>query len=139
MGVKFKVEFDGFDNMIEEFERREKDLKSTVEKALVETFNVVSPGVESAIRPHRQSGSTEESLIEIPVVEWNGNVASIKVGFDLHEEVASQFLIYGAKANPAYGLPYRSPDMKLWNALFGSAVKKRIEEAQRKVFERELL
>lgn len=137
--ARFKIEFDGFDKMIKAFERREKNLNSTVEKALKETFDIVSPGVESAIRPHRQSGSTEESLIEVPVVEWNGNVASIKIGFDLHEEVASQFLIYGAKANPAYGLPYRAPDMKLWNALFGSAVNKRIAEAQRKVFERELL
>lgn len=137
--ARFKIKFDGFDKMIEAFERREKNLNSTVEKALKETFDIVSPGVESAIRPHRQSGSTEESLIEVPVVEWNGNVASIRIGFDLHEEVASQFLIYGAKGNPVYGLPDRAPDMKLWNALFGSAVNKRIAEAQRKVFERELL
>ena len=137
--ARFKIKFDGFDKMIEAFERREKNLNSTVEKALKETFDIVSPGVESAIRPHRQSGSTEESLIEVPVVEWNGNVASIRIGIDLHEEVASQFLIYGAKGNPVYGLPDRAPDMKLWNALFGSAVNKRIAEAQRKVFERELL
>ena len=137
--ARLKIKFDGFDKMIEEFERREKDLTSTVEKALEETFKIVSPGVESAVKPHRQSGSVEESLIETPIVEWNGNVASIRIGFDLREEVASQFLIYGAKANPAYGLPYRPPDMKLWNALFGSAVNKRIAEAQRDIFERELL
>lgn len=139
MGVKMKVEFDGFDKFIEEFERQEKSLKPAVEKALEETFKAVTPGIKQAIVPHHQTGLTEDSLIKTPKVEWTGNVGEMKVGFSVREGgIASQFLLYGAKASVT-GTPYRPPDMKLWNAVFGSAVKKKVADIQKTVFEEELL
>lgn len=136
--ARVRIDFDGFDKAIEEFERREKDLRSTVEKALEETFDVITPKLKQTLPPHRYSGDMEESFIDKPAVVWTGNVAEVKVGFDLSKDVASQFLIYGAKAS-VKGTPYRPPDMKMWNILFGSATKKEIAEVQREVFERELL
>ncbi len=67
-------------------------------------------------------------------IKIGSDLYEVKVGFNLSENVTSQFLIYGAKASIT-GVPYRPPDMKLWNAIFGSAVTKRIEEIQRNVFE----
>ncbi len=132
--ARMRIEFDGFEKFLEEIERQEKDIKPAVNKALEKTFDVVQSGVEQTIPPHHRSGATEDSMYKTPVVEWTGNVAEVKVGFNLSENVTSQFLIYGAKASIT-GVPYRPPDMKLWNAIFGSAVTKRIEEIQRNVFE----
>ena len=136
--ARIKIEFDGFDEMLKQFEEMEKDIKPAVEEALKESFNVVTPGIRSIIPSHHHTGATEDSLIQTPVVEWNGNVGEIRVGFDLRKEVASQFLIYGAKASVT-GTPYRPPDMKLWNAIFGSQTKKKVAEIQSEVFGRELL
>ena len=136
--ARIKIDFDGFDEMLKQFEQMEKDLKPAVEKALEASFDVVTPGIKSVIPSHRVSGATEESLIKTPQVEWSGNVGEVKVGFDLGDEIASQFLIYGAKAS-ATGVPYRAPDMRLWNAVHGSAVTKKVAEVQKEVFERELM
>ena len=136
--ARIKIDFDGFDDMLKQFEEMEKDLKPAVEKALEASFNVVTPGIKSVIPFHRVSGATEDSLIKTPHVEWTGNVGEMKVGFDLGSEIASQFLIYGAKSSVT-GVPYRPPDMMLWNAIFGSSVKKRIADVQREVMGEELL
>lgn len=132
--ARMRIEFDGFERFLEEIERQEKDLRPAVNKALEKTFDVVQSGVKQTIPPHHRSGATEESMYKTPLVEWTGNVAEVKVGFDLSETVTSQFLIYGAKESVT-GVPYRKPDMALWNAIFGSAVTRRIEEIQRSVFE----
>lgn len=136
--ARLKIEFDGFDEMIKQFEEMEKDLKPAVEKALEASFEVVTPGIKAIIPSHRETGSTEDSLIKVPEVKWNGNVGEVKVGFDLTKEIASQFLIYGAKASVT-GVPDRAPDMRLWNAIFGSAVTKKVAEVQKEIFERELM
>lgn len=136
--ARLKIEFDGFDEMIKQFEEMEKDLKPAVEKALEASFDVVTPGIKAIIPSHRETGATEESLIKTPVVKWDGNVGEVKVGFDLTKEIASQFLIYGAKASVT-GTPVRKPDMKLWNAIFGSDVTKKVAEVQKEIFERELM
>lgn len=136
--ARLKIDFDGFDEMLKQFEKMEKDLKPAVEKALEASFDVVTPGVKAIIPEHHRSGATEESLFTTPQIVWNGNVAEVKVGFDLTKEIASQFLIYGAKASMT-GVPYRAPDMRLWNAIFGSAITKKVAETQKEIFEGELL
>lgn len=136
--AKIKLEFDGFSEMIKEFERMEKDVRPVVNKALKKSFEYVTDGIQTAIPQHRRSGRTEDSLITDPNVLWSGNVAEIPVGFKLSNGgLASQFLIYGAKASIT-GVPYRAPDMKLYNAILGSATKKKIAEIQKEVFEGEI-
>lgn len=136
--ARLKLEFDGLDEMIEEFEKRGKKLKPTANNALEETFKKVTPGIEAIIPSHHFTGATESSLITTPTVVWNGNVGEVKVGFDLKKEVTSQFLIYGARASVT-GVPYRKPDMKLWNAIFGDSITREIAKIQKEVFERELM
>lgn len=131
---KIKIEFDGLNEILKKYERMERDIKPAVNRALKESFEAVTPGIASAIAPHRRTGRTEESIYKNPVVEWNGNIGSVNVGFDLQNGgMASQFLIHGANAS-ARGVPYRPPDMKLYNAVFGSATKRRIREIQKTVF-----
>lgn len=136
--AKIKLEFEGFDQMIKEFERMEKDMKPAVNKALKKSFEYVTDGIQTTIPQHRRSGRTEDSLITDPEISWSGNMAEIPVGFKLSNGgLASQFLIYGAKASIT-GVPYRAPDMKLYNAILGSATRKKIAEIQKEVFEEEL-
>lgn len=136
--ARLKIDFDGFDKMLKQFDEMEKDIKPAVEKALEASFDVVTPGIKAIIPEHHRSGATEDSLIKTPKVEWDGNIAEVKVGFDLKKEIASQFLLYGAKASVT-GVPYRAPDMKLWNAIFGSAITKKVAEVQKETFEGELM
>lgn len=136
--ARIKLEFDGLDEMVKRLEEQGKNLKSTANEALEETFKAVTPGIKAIIPSHRFTGATESSLITSPTVVWNGNVGEVKVGFDLNKEISSQFLIYGAKASVT-GVPYRKPDMKLWNAIFGTSITREIEKIQKEVFERELM
>lgn len=129
--AKIKIEFDGFTELLERFEEMEKDLKPAVEKALKETHRIMTPGIKSAIAPHRLTGETEGSLRESPRVEWNGLVGSIDIGFDISDGgLPSVFLMYGT--------PKIRPDMNLWSAIYGDAVTRRVEDAQRRILMEEL-
>jgi hypothetical protein len=121
--ARITIDFDGFDKALERFEEMEKDIKPAVEKGLKESHRAITPGAKSAISPHHVSGATAGSLRETSIVEWSGNVAEIKVGFNIAEGgLPSVFLMYGT--------PKMRPDMKLWSAFFGSATLKRIRDAQ---------
>ena len=85
--ARIKIDFDGFDKMIEEFESMEVALNPVVEKALEASFDIITPKLASLLPPHRVSGATHNSLITSPQVKWNGNEASIKVGFDLKKDI----------------------------------------------------
>ena len=137
--ARIKIDFDGFDDMVKRFDEMEKDLNSAVEKALEASFDVVTPKLRATLPPHRVTGATEESLIQRPVVKWKGNVAEVKVGFDLTKDVTSQFLIYGAKANAEHNIPKRQPDMKMYEAIFGTDTAKKVSEIQREIIEGELM
>lgn len=129
--AKITIEFDGFDEALKRFEEMEKDLKPVVEKALKETHRVMTPGIKSAIAPHHMTGDTEGSLRESPKVKWNGNVGEIGVGFDISNDgLPSVFLMYGT--------PTMRPDMKLWDAVFGNAITKKVSDIQKNIFMEEL-
>lgn len=133
--ANIKIEFDGLEKMLKKYERMEKDIKPAVNRALKESFEVVTPRVEAAIAPHKQTGRTQDSLIKSPNVQWEGNVAAVNVGFKISDGgIASQFLIYGASASIT-GVPYRAPDRKLYESIFGQAISRRIREIQKKAFE----
>ena len=129
--AKITIEFDGFDEALKRFEEMEKDLKPVVEKALKETHRIMTPGIKSAITPHHATGRTEESLHESPKVKWSGNIGEIDVGFNISKGgLPSVFLMYGT--------PKMRPDMKLWDAFFGSNVKKKVSDAQKRIVMEEL-
>ena len=129
--AKITIEFDGFDEALKRFEEMEKDLKPVVEKALEKTHRIMTPGIESAITPHHMTGRTEASLHSTPKVKWNGNVGEIDIGFNISKGgLPSIFLMYGT--------PKMRPDMKLWDAFFGSNVKKKVSDAQKRIVMEEL-
>ena len=138
MMARVKIEFDGFEKMIKDLEAMEVAVEPVVEKALVASFNVITPKLASRIPAHRVTGATVNSLITTPRVAWNGNEAEIKVGFDLTKDITSQFLLYGAKASPEHNIPKRNADEILYNAINGTDTAKKVEQTQQDVFFKEL-
>lgn len=106
--------------------------------ALKASQQVVKQSVTAAMTPHNKTGQTVSTAISGKPVEWTGDTAAVPVGFDIAEGgLASIFIMYGTEL---YGQPHVTPDRKLYDAVYGAAVRRRIrkiqEEAFRKVIER---
>lgn len=135
MGKKFKLEFDGLNEMIGTLESLNGDLKATTESALKATFGVVTPNLRKAVNGSQynfnRTGQTKKSLVGSPEIEWEGQVGAVPIGFDIGGGgLASIFLMYGT--------PTITPDRNLYNALFGSKVQKQVAEIQREVFDKRI-
>lgn len=143
---RFGIEFDGFTDLIAEFDRLEGDLKSVTEDMLKIIPDMVNPELRQAMQKHKRTGRTERSIVENPPVEWDGNIASISAGFDFAESgLTSIFLMYGtarhapknqygaAKRTDAKINPGISADKKLFNAIYGKKIKEKISEKQQEI------
>lgn len=94
---------------------------------------------------HNRTRDTVNSIEDRPRVEWSGTVGAIPVGFNLKEGgMPSIFLMYGtARHAPAnqYGRASGSnggmqADRKLYNDIYGAAVKRRIGEKQQEILDK---
>lgn len=134
--AKFKVDFDGFTEVMARLKKLDGDVKTTTETALKKTHEIVTDKAEQAIAPHKKTGRTERSLQKQAKVNWIGTTASVDVGFDIHNGgLASIFLMHGAKV---YGTPRTPKDQKLYDAFFSTKTKKEVREAQEEVFYNEI-
>lgn len=127
--AKLKLQFTAWEEMAENLNKLGGDLKATTEKALKESHAAMTPKIEAAFAPHsvRFSGETLETLRRRPVIEWKGFVASVPVGFDIKAGgLASVFIMYGT--------PRHAPDRKVYNAFYGAAIKRELNNIQQKVF-----
>lgn len=82
----------------------EKELKEVSDRYTMDTHLAISDQYLPAHGKYR-SGETAESIVENPAVEWEGDVASIPVGFDFTKPGAGGFLLYGT--------PKMQPDRQL--------------------------
>lgn len=132
---KFRLEFEGMEELIDRLESLNGDLKSTTESALKATFGEVTPGVSNAMNssPYdfNHTGRTRGSLVKTPQVEWEGTLAAVPVGYDISGGgLASIFLMYGT--------PTIAPDRNLYNAFYGTKIRKQVAEVQREVFQKRI-
>ncbi len=128
---KMKLEFDGFIELSEKLLKLGADLEKTTETALKKSFDAVTPGIESAITPHKLTGKTQSTLRKNGTVKWAGSVAEVPVGFDISGGgLPSIFLMYGT--------PHMKPDRKLYNSIYGANTRKKVKELQAGVFSDEL-
>lgn len=96
MANRTRIEFEGFDEVIARLSKLNADVKGVTEKALKETHKVVTAKADEAIRPHKRTGRTEQSLKRNADIQWTGSVASVETGFDISNGgLASIFLMYG--------------------------------------------
>lgn len=138
---KLKIEFDGFDEILDRLKRLDGDVKKITETALSETHAYVTPNIYKAMSKHNDTGDTEDSIKDAPDIKWIGDLASVDVGFDISKGgLPSIFLMYGANAHRVlwWGTPRIHPGIKadknLYNSVFGSKTSKAIQDIQKKVF-----
>lgn len=129
MAKKFSLEFSGFEELSERLQELGGDLKGVTEQALKSTHHHITPKIHNQMKKHNRTGDTEKSIVDEARVQWNGDVASIDVGFDIDNGgFASIFLMHGT--------PRMEPDRVLYQSIYGNKTKKEIAELQEKVFSR---
>lgn len=140
---KLKLQFNGFNDMFAKLDKLGADTKKIASDALEESFNAVTPGILSAIKPHKDTGKTEEALVTTPEVVWEGTRAYVEVGFDLDKGgLPSIFLMYGTPKHPVknqYGATGKSAngitkDEVLFESVYGSSTLSKVRRVQKKVF-----
>ena len=144
---KLSIDFSGFAEYAERLDRMGGDLKATADKALQASHDYVTENLRNDIKRHRQTGKTERSLLEDSKVEWEGNVGSIEVGFDIaNGGLPSVFLMYGTpKHAPAnqYGNASgvnrgMDADKQLFDDVYGARTKREVRKIQEEIFAKEI-
>lgn len=125
---KLTLEFKAFEEYAERLDELGGDLVAVTEKALQNSHDYVIPKIHKAMRKHRRTGTTEDSIPNDTEVQWYGSVAEIKVGFTFNEGLPSVFLMYGT--------PRIQKDQELYDSIYGNKTKKEIAKLQEKTFAR---
>lgn len=140
--VKMTISFQGFEEYAEKLDKFEGSLKATVTEALRESADYVTKNLEKDIKPHSKpiskysTGATAKSL-KMQTVKWEGSRATIGVGFDISGGgLPSIFLMYGTPRHGPH--PGVEADKALYKDAFGNSTKRKINEIQKEIFERNL-
>ena len=137
--AKARFDFSAVEDMATKLNAIDSELtKQAVEKSLQRAQHLVAEQTRAAMAKHneysrKKADSTENSIFDDGVVEWTADtVASINVGFDLNKSgLVSIFLMKGTKL---HGQPHIEPDRELYNAIYGSATKKKIQAIAQEEF-----
>lgn len=124
---KIGLELKGFEEMIANLEALNGDVKQAVEGSLRVAHDTVMHGVQREMKSHKRSGQTAQAIIKSSAVKWEGSTASVDVGFEFPKGLASVFLMYGT--------PRMAKDQGLYDAIYGSKVKREIAKRQKAIFE----
>ena len=101
--AKLKLEISGFDSILKKLNQLNGDTRKITEDALRKTHEMVTAKAEEGMANANlpaggkySKGKTLKSLLRDAKIEWNGDVASVPVGFDIeHGGLVSIFLMYG--------------------------------------------
>jgi HK97 gp10 family phage protein len=89
--------------MLERIKKAGGSIEQAAEKALKESAKPFYDDLQAGIKEHYDTGDTELSL-RTTNVKWEGNVATLKVGFDMNKGgLPALFIEYGTprqKAKP---------------------------------------
>jgi hypothetical protein len=138
--AKMGLKFDGWEETITKLNNLAGDniTKKAVSEALTKSKEYVNEGIEKAVisgslpaKGKFSTGDTKSSINRDSDVTWQGQTASIKVGFDFKKSgTTSIFLMYGTpKMKPAKGLK---------NAIYGSKARKEIAEIQSEIINKHI-
>lgn len=131
---KLELNFDGYEIMLKKLKAVNGNAQKATESALKASHTHVTRKLQSAIAPHRKTGTTEGSLDQTPVVKWTGGTATEDVGFHITQGgLPSIFLMYGTEV---FGQPHVDPDKELHDAIYGEKTKKEVQKIQREVMEK---
>ena len=134
------LQFDGWEETITKLNNLagNSGTAKAVSEALIKSKEYVNEGIEKAVnsgslpaKGKYSTGDTKSSINRDSEVQWQGQTASIKVGFDFKKSgTTSIFLMYGTpKMKPAKGLK---------NAIYGSKARKEIAEIQSEIINKHI-
>lgn len=141
---KMSVDFKGLDDYIKQLESiDESAVKRAFDSALLASEQVVKESVTAAMQTHNETGTTAGTIISGKQPEWTQSIGKAPVGFEIgdtdhkqkDDRLASVFLMYGTKV---HGQPHEAPDRKLYEAVYGRAVRKRVRKIQEQAFDKVL-
>lgn len=140
---KMSVDFSGLDAYVKKLEAiDESAVKRAFDSALLASEQIVKESVVSAMQKHNDTGQTVSTAISGKEPEWTQSTGKAPVGFEIGEDrrqkddrLASVFLMYGTKV---HGQPHIAPDKELYNAVYGAAVRRRVQKIQEEAFEKVL-
>lgn len=156
MSIRMSLNFSDFKDLQKKIEKAAGlgALEDAAEAALKESAQYVNKRLETAMEPHRRSGQTEKSLqTKAKPKKLSAGEISIDVGYKIRKgrqvNLASIVVMHGAAAHNIYryyGTPKKKPttiehpgitaDEKVYDAAFGPAVDKKVQEIQRKSLEK---
>lgn len=124
MGLKLEFDTKKIEGMVENLKNAGVNVRKTISDELkaasdrytMDTHLAMSDQYLPAHGKYR-TGKTAESIIDNPAVQWEGDVASVPVGFDFSKHTAAIFLIYGT--------PKMKPDAQL-NKIYSDSYAKEI-------------
>lgn len=128
---KFGVTFDGFDELMKQYDGLSGDLKKITEKCLKATHEIITPKIHDDMKKHKRTGKTEAAIKEDNTVKWNGTVAGIGVGFEFPQGLASVFLMYGT--------PKMKKDTKLYNDIYGKKTRDTVAQKQKDILNKAIM
>lgn len=135
---KFSLEFEGFEEMLEQFSELGTDVKPIATKALEATHSYITPQLHEKVQASNlpakgdySTGQSESQIIDEANIEWQGSISSVDIGFSLDEGITPIFLIHGT--------PNMAAVKGLKNAIYGSKTKEEIAKIQEDIFAKELL
>lgn len=127
---KIGLQVEGFEDYMSKLDEigGSQAMKRGVESALKASKQYVNPLINQAMtnlpaKGKYSTGDTKQSIDTDMKVDWEGQTASIKVGFDFQKSgMKSIYLMYGT--------PKMSPVKGLKATIYGSKTKKQIAELQ---------
>lgn len=134
---KFSLEFEGWEELTDQFKNLGGDTKELTEKVLKATHEYITPKIHEKMQKSNlpaqgkySTGSTEKQIIDDVNIEWTGTSATVDVGFSLDESIVPIFLIHGT--------PTMNPVKGLKGAIYGTQTKNEVAEIQEKIFVEEI-
>ena len=135
--ARMSITFPGFDDLAAEIDRAGGNLEAAVEDALLQTQEFIQNGLTIAAAPYNAkglkgyaTGKMYGSIIDDRKIYIKGNVAEVRVGFELDKGFHSIFIMYGT--------PRIAKDQRVYNAIRGTKTKKDIAELQEEIMRKHL-
>ena len=123
----FHIDFSAFEELAEELDKLNADLKEIFTDAMEEEGKTVAKDTKAAMaKPNLpaggdySNGDTESTIIAQPQVEWSGSLGEMGLGFDKTLPGAGGFLITGT--------PKMDPDYQLENIYARKTYAKKIQK-----------
>lgn len=137
---KFGIEFEGFDELVQDLIDLEQDVIPIAKEALKATHAYITPKLHERMKKNympkkgkymgsRSTPKEDSQIIDDINIEWNGEQGTVDVGFSLDEGLTPIFLIYGTE-----GKTPTAPATGLKAALYGKKTKEDIAKIQEDIF-----